>query len=86
MKLPTHMSLSIEHNQHKNSYSKIEEYLLEEPMERIKELSDEEFKICVSTNELWEIQWYPITPIGFHYVCGPTLESCLEKIQNGEWD
>lgn len=75
------MSLSIEHNQHKGYYRPIEEYLLEEPMERFKDLSDEEYKQCVSTDELWEIQWYPWTPISFHYVCGPTLECCLEKIQ-----
>ncbi len=36
--------------------------------------------------ELWEIQWYPTTPIGFHHVCAPTLSGCFDKIKNSEWD
>lgn len=37
-------------------------------------------------NQIWEIQWYPRSPICFYYVCGPTLENCLMKIAVGKWD
>lgn len=33
----------------------------------------------IDTNEVWELQWYPDTPIGSYKVIGATLESVLKK-------
>lgn len=83
---PPHIYMIIEHNNHKNFYENIGKYLKEGPVERLPYLTDEEYKICIATDELWEIQWYPHNPISFHYICGPTFQSCLDKIKNGKWD
>ena len=29
---------------------------------------------AIQTNELWELHWYPRTPVSFCYVCAPTLD------------
>lgn len=74
-------SLSLEHNGHKGYYETVEDY--------IKGIEDHDLDIdwssetararCIETNEVWELQWYPNTPIGFNLVMGPTLEEVLEK-------
>ena len=86
MKLPKHLTLSIEHNTHKNCYTPLKDYLFKDPMLRFDMMSIDEVHECLENDEIWEIQWYPHTPIGFHYVCGPTLQNCLDKIENKEWD
>ena len=85
-KILEHMSMSIEHNDHKNCYENIVEYINQKPMLRRKELSDEEYERCIKNDEIWEIRWYPITPISFHFVCAPTWEECIKKIVSNDWD
>lgn len=77
---PKHLSLSIEHNRHKSLHEKLSIYLRQDGMNRIDELSDEEYKRCIETDELWEFQVYPDNPTSFYYGCAPTLQECLEKI------
>ena len=85
IKFPHHMSLSIEHNQHKNYYEKLEDYLKNDGgLPRSKHLTSEEYKKCIETDELWEIQFYPISPISFHYIAAPTLYEALDKMKNYE--
>jgi hypothetical protein len=45
-----------------------------------KKLTDEEYRECLKNDEIWEIQWYPTTPISFNYVCAPTLQEALDKM------
>ncbi len=75
MNLPAHLSLSIEHNEHKGVYETVEEWLtgpnppdFESPAAR---------QACIDTNELWTMQWYPTTPNGFNIVGAPTLDDLL---------
>lgn len=88
-KIPNHMSCEITHNEHKNYYESIETYIDhlcngEKPHQS--ELSDEEYRRCIEMDEIWQIRWYPITPISFHIVYAPTLEECFSKIANDKWD
>lgn len=88
-KIPNHMSLSIEHNQHKNYYDNAKEHLdnmFNGERVSLKELSEEEYQRCIETDEIWEIRWYPRTTISFNFVVAPTLEECMKKIENGKWD
>lgn len=83
-KIPSHMSCEITHNEHKNYYNTIKEYLDslkngERPP--LNELSDEEYHRCIKTDELWQIRWHPITPISSNVVYAPTLEECFKKIE-----
>lgn len=75
-----YMSMSIEHNDHKNVYEKLSDYLA--AMTKNNELTQEEYDRCIKTDELWEIRIYPNTPISFHYVCAPTLEEAIIKMKS----
>lgn len=81
MKLPSHKAgLYLTHNQHKDYYETVEEHV-NEYMNMSKDdfVSLEDYQKCVDTDELWELQWYPETPIGFHKVNGSSLEIVLQK-------
>ena len=84
IKLPKYMSLSINHNEHKNYYEPLKEYidtLLNGKRPSLEELSDKEYKKCLEMDEFWEVRWYPETPISFNVVYGSTLEECLKQIR-----
>lgn len=79
--LPAHKcSLHLTHNQHLAYYSTVEH---EDATEQLDWVSEEQRKLAIARNEMWEIQWYPETPIGFHKLCaaelGPLLEALRER-------
>jgi hypothetical protein len=78
MKLPKHKcSLTISHNSHKDCYDEILDYVDDNNFDWY----NEEHKIrCIATNEIWEMHWYPETPIGFICVVAPTLEELLQIV------
>lgn len=81
MKLPSHKAgLYLTHNQHKDYYEKIEDHLQEYPgFDDDNFVSAEDRQKCIDTDELWELQWYPETPVGSHKVCGSTLDVVLTR-------
>jgi hypothetical protein len=81
MKLPSHKAgLYLTHNQHKDYYETVEEHVNEYAnISKDDFVSEEDYQKCVETNELWELQWYPETPIGSHKVNGSSLEIVLQK-------
>ena len=77
MKFPKHKaSMSITHNEHTTNYESIREYLDSEWFE---DESEEDKQECIKAGEIWELQWYPDTPIGFYRVFAPTFEKVVEK-------
>lgn len=77
MKFPKHITLSIDHNNHKNYYQTINEYFKDNDF-FLNCISEEDLKICLEKDELWEIQFYPHTPSSFHKVISYSLERCLD--------
>jgi hypothetical protein len=77
MNFPPHAaSLFLEHNPHKNYYESVEEHLsafMDWGFE-----NEEERAECIRTDELWTLQWYPNTPVGFYAIAAPTLEKLLQ--------
>jgi len=72
--------MNIEHNNHKSTYQTVEE-LLKDDTENFYEFSSKEDRQkCIDTNELWSIQIYPDTPIGFYVFAGSTFEKVLEDM------
>jgi hypothetical protein len=72
--LPPHKcSLSITHNQHKDYYQTVAEYVddLDDWVS-----SDERDK-ATAADEVWEIQWYPDTPIRSYRTCASSLAAVL---------
>ena len=79
--LPAHKcGLYIEHNAHLDVYQTVGERI-EEWKDRESSGPDwesEEAKArAIATNELWTIQWYPNTPVGFNWIAAPTLAELL---------
>lgn len=84
MKLPNHKSgLYLEHNDHRNVYETIEEWLSQR--DDMYQWKDEESKQrAIATDEIWTLQWYPVTPIGFYAIAAPTLEELLKLAEEVE--
>lgn len=76
MKLPRHVHLSIEHQPHAVNYQSVEEWLARDGADL--ELEVGERARMIETGEVWVIQWYPDTPVGFCTVAAATLERALE--------
>ncbi len=79
MKFPAHKcSLTLTHNDHKDMYETAEQWLAEqilldgEPFYAWK--SEEARARAILTDEVWTLQWYPNTPIGFISIAAPTLD------------
>ena len=85
LNLPTHKGeLSITHNQHKSNYVSVREHLgFSDHMPEDLGISTDEYAALCAGDELWEIQWYPDTPVGFYYVAAATLERALELANSG---
>ena len=79
---PHKCGLFLTHNEHRNYYETVEEFLGSNKL-------DDEFETpearqqCIDTDELWELQWYPDTAIGFYRCFAPTLESLMAFVNRG---
>lgn len=89
MKFPKHeASMTITHNPHKDLYQSVEDYIKEDADEygRVNGMyewaSDAERGNAIQTNELWLIQVYPRTPVGFYAVAASTIEALLKSCEN----
>lgn len=65
------------HNEHKNTYDSAGQWIVENT-DRVSWASDEAKLRSIETDEIWAIQWYPDTPVGFCAVAAPTLEELLK--------
>lgn len=77
MKLPRHISLTIEHNDHRTNFESVEIYLLTRGDHGPDFESEEAKQRSIETNDLWTIQWFPDTPNGSIYLAAPTLDELL---------
>lgn len=78
MIFPEHKaSLHLTHNQHKAYYETVESYL--DNRDCIDWVSKEQELKSYQTQELWELQWYPSTPIGSYAIYGADLDAVLAK-------
>ena len=73
--LPQHQgSLHLTHNDHKSCYQTVEEFV-DCADGRDTFVSPAEYEASVRMNEMWELQWYPDTPVGFCVVRASTFEA-----------
>lgn len=80
MKFPPHKaSLHLEHNDHKSNYETVEEWALRNDDSHYADwVSDEQRAKAIATDELWTLQWYPETPVGFCCMVAADLDVLLE--------
>jgi len=81
--LPPHKAgLSIHHNEHLTYYETAKAYTddIARNIGGMDWASDEERAQAYEKNELWEVHWYPNTPVGSCSVYGATLEGVLRRV------
>lgn len=74
---PKHHSLFLIHNEHKNYYETVEQYVDYRDNEDFW-VNDHQKQKSLETQELWELQWYPKTPVGFYKLMGADLDVVLQ--------
>jgi len=83
MTFPKHKaSLHLTHNQHKAYYQTVEQYMEDNDADCW--VSDEQKQKAIATNEIWELQWYPDTPIGFCLLMACDLDVLLRAASDEE--
>ena len=79
MKFPTHKAgLHLTHNAHLDCYESVAKHLEQWPDRDGYFESPEHRQRSIDTNELWELHWYPRTPISFIVVHAPTLAELMD--------
>lgn len=86
---PRHTAgMILQHNMHKSFYDTVESYI------KSGQCEDMEAEWATPTSransilhdELWELSWYPNTPVGSCCIYGYTLEEVLERAKKVELD
>lgn len=75
-RVPKHINLTIEHQPHATCYETVEHYL---GGDHAPDCTDEDRVEMLRTGEVWTVQWYPNTPIGFCHVAAPTFWQALAR-------
>lgn len=89
MKFPDHKcGLTLEHNPHTAYYETVAQWLSRPEREGEDDFyawqSNEARQRAIDTNEVWTLQWYPDTPIGFIAIAAPTLDELLAFASSDE--
>jgi hypothetical protein len=82
--LPKHAAaLYITHNEHKGVYESVEDRYGH--LEDCDWVSPEEKQKAIELDSVWELHWYPDTPIGSYYVAASSLEAIQKHmVENGD--
>jgi hypothetical protein len=72
-----HSSLSIEFNDFASNYLTAVEAEREGWFRFLDWASADERLRALATNSVWRVQWYPETPVGFHFVLASTLAAAV---------
>lgn len=83
---PAHKcALSLTHNDHRNVYETLTDYIANRDLAG-DFVCAEAMQRAIDTDEIWELQWYPETPIGSHLVAAPTLAEVLSMVATDKGD
>ncbi len=76
---PHKASMHITHNQHLAYYETVEQAIESGTYDREDFPDEAEVAKAIATGEVWEIQWYPATPISFYRIFAASLSKALEE-------
>ncbi len=82
MKFPRHFSLTLSHNDHKSNYMTVAEHSDVSQFEPHEWVNEDQRQQAIETGELWQLQWYPDTPVGFCRKLAADLGVLLEWAEN----
>ena len=76
---PVHKcGLYLTHNQHRDYYLTAAQGVNDDPAgAQLDWVSYEEREKAIATDEVWTLQWYPETPIGFYCIAASDLDVLL---------
>ncbi len=78
--IPEHKaSALLSHNEHLSSYETVEQYLVGIGLDADEWAAPGECEKAIETNELWVLQWYPATPIGFCRLAASSPEALIAR-------
>lgn len=76
--LPPHKcGLYLEHNAHRDVYESVEDAVEELGASWV---SPGERNRALQTGEIWTLQWYPETPVGFNLIAASSLEALRKAL------
>ena len=79
--LPEHKcGLYLTHNEHKDGYESVEEFIANRNLE-LDFVSLKEIQKAIDEDSVWHLQWYPDTPIGSYSICASSLEAIEKTIR-----
>lgn len=77
LRFPQHnCGLYLTHNEYRDCYQKITDFHSDDGDCWV---SEEQKAKAIETDNVWSLQWYPITPIGFYRLLACDLDVLLEK-------
>ena len=74
MKMPPNIALSIDRNRHKVYYQSVAGYVASAGVN----IGADDLAKAIESDELWEVQWHPDTPVGSCSVAAATYERAME--------
>jgi hypothetical protein len=78
-------SLHLTHNDHKSVYETVQEYRETREVEDHEWASAEQRDKAYATGELWELQWYPDTPVGFYVLYAADFDALMDAVEKRNW-
>lgn len=82
MRLPKHVALDLSHNPHALEYVSVRQYIERHEDRGPDWVSDAEREAAIAANEMWEVRWYPDTPVGFVSYAAHDLQALLEHVRD----
>lgn len=84
MKFPRHAcSLSLTHNGPRDYYETVAQAVADgdQYYSDLEDwISEEQREKAIATNEIWTIQWYPSSPVGFYHFHAADLDALMEFV------
>jgi len=75
-------SLTIHFNDHKSVYRTARQTVLDGSIAADDFISEEEFVKAMNTDTIWNIHWYPSTPVGFYSIYASSLSALLTYLKD----
>lgn len=84
--MPPHKACcTIQHNDHLSNYSTVTQEMKHNPDWFVGAwVSDESRDYAIEHNELWSLQWYPESPVGFNNLCAGRWEDIVAHFPMSE--
>ncbi len=78
MTFPRHIELILSHNPQNGNYETVAEHCDFMQVDPTNWVSEEQREKALRENELWQVQWYPDTPVGFCRKLAADLDALVE--------